>query len=338
MIYFTGDINLTDNSFDVGFGVGSQILKGLNPFKHISKDCNDIWVGNFEGVCADVSDYTGYRGTIFRLPSSGIVSKDSFIDYYGVANNHVMEHGKNAYNEMNNLLKENCKGIFGSQNEKSVIIEHLTKKIAVTGFSLRNDQLNQTPEYWNYPSADEIKKEFQKIKDADYKVVYVHWGVEFIDHPYQDQQRFAHWLIDIGYDLIIGMHPHVVQGYEVYKDKYIFYSLGNFVFNMAWEPTKYGLVVKLNVENGKVDYNYVRIDDEFCPQMIEESEVPESWQMKMLCNKIPNYDNLEPYVEEAKIGLKAYRKSNYKYMIRNIGRYDFKVLGAMVLDFVKRRF
>ncbi len=338
MIFLTGDINLTDNSFDVGFGVGSQIKKGLNPFKHISKDGNDIWVGNFEGVCADASDYAGYRGKIFRLSSSEFVSKNSFIDYYGVANNHVMEHGGNAYNEMNNLLKDKCKGIFGSQKEKTVIFEHLTKKIAVTGFSLRNDQLNQTPAYWNYPSADDIKNEFQDIMNTDYKVAYIHWGVEFIDHPYQDQQRFAHWLIDLGYDLIIGMHPHVVQGYEVYKDKYIFYSLGNFVFNMAWKPTKYGLVVKLNVENGKVDYNYVRIDDDFCPQMIEESEVPESWQMKTLCNKVPNYDNLEPYVEEAKIGLKAYRKANYRYMIRNIGRYDFNVLGAMVLDFVKRRF
>lgn len=90
-------------------------------------------------------------------------------------------------------------------------------------------------------------------------------GTEFVDNPGLEQIKLAHWLIDIGYDLIIGMHPHVLQGYEVYKDKYIFYSLGNFVFNMSYKPTHHGAVVSYDVNEGRVRWHYITINDQYKP-------------------------------------------------------------------------
>ena len=97
----------------------------------------------------------------------------------------------------------------------------------------------------------------------------MHWGNEFIDRPYVDQIHFAHFLIDIGYDLVVGMHPHLLQGYEIYQGKYIFYSIGNFVFNMHWEPLRYAAIVKLDVEEEKIvtDVDYVYIGDDYFPIM-----------------------------------------------------------------------
>ena len=338
MIFFTGDINLTDNAFDIGFGVGTKISKGLKPFRNIEKKAGDIWVGNFEGVSADVSDREGYQQYMFRLPPYYLSSLERLIDYYGVANNHVMEHGAEAYLQTCKKLKGVCKDIFGLKDQRSIFFEHEGKKIGITGFSLRNDQLGNEPLYWNFPKNEEIIEECRLLRDTDIKIAYVHWGVEFVDHPYYDQQRYAHWLVDIGFDLIIGMHPHVMQGFEVYKGKHIFYSLGNFVFEMPWEPTNYGLVVGLDVNNSSVNYWYVNIDKNFCPQMVEEYKVPTDWRIDTLCKKIPSNENIERYISEAHQGLKAYRKANYQYIASNILKYDFNVLGAMLMDFVKRRF
>ena len=67
-------------------------------------------------------------------------------------------------------------------------------------------------------------------KSADVLVCSIHWGDDHNIFVNRDQQETAHALIDQGVDLVIGHHPHVPQGYEIYKGKYIFYSLGNFIF------------------------------------------------------------------------------------------------------------
>jgi len=68
------------------------------------------------------------------------------------------------------------------------------------------------------------------------------------------QREFAHKLIDRGVDTIIGAHPHVVQGIEVYKEKPIFYSLGNFIFDQWWrDDVEDGYMVKMDI----VDSDYV---------------------------------------------------------------------------------
>ncbi len=67
-------------------------------------------------------------------------------------------------------------------------------------------------------------------KDCDFLIMFLHWGDDHNIFINRDQQEAGRRLIDEGADLIIGHHPHVPQGYEVYRDKYIFYSLGNFIF------------------------------------------------------------------------------------------------------------
>lgn len=337
MIVFTGDINLTENAFDIGFGVGSRIAKGMNPFASIHKNSADIWVGNFEGVSSDVSFRTDYFKNTFRLPTSDLYKCSGLIDYYCIANNHVMEHGTEAFHQMCEALRRISSGFFGSKQFRSITFEHQSKTLSVTGFSLRNDQIGCQPEYWNFPELIEISNEYNVICSSDFKIAYIHWGVEYIDHPYFEQRSFAHQLIDIGYDLIVGMHPHVLQGYEVYKRKYIFYSLGNFVFDMAYEASKYGAVVKLDLESGSVGYDYVKIDDNFCPSIISEAQVPEQYRFTTLNKKVVNFDNMEVYVGEANRGLTRYRKANYKFMLKNIRKYKFSVLFAIVKNFIGRR-
>ena len=58
-----------------------------------------------------------------------------------------------------------------------------------------------------------------------------HWGTEYTGRANQDQRELAHQAIDAGADLILGHHPHVIQGLELYQDRLIAYSLGDFVWD-----------------------------------------------------------------------------------------------------------
>jgi poly-gamma-glutamate synthesis protein (capsule biosynthesis protein) len=99
--------------------------------------------------------------------------------------------------------------------------------------------------------------DYQLIRDSKSKVdvliVMVHWGIEYMPEPSATQKEIAHSLIDNGADVVVGNHPHWVQGYDTIDGKPIFYSLGNFVFDQAWsEETKSGLAIRLTYEETKL--------------------------------------------------------------------------------------
>lgn len=338
MLYIVGDINLTDNAFDIGFGVGSSIARGkINPFSKLSKMKDDIWVGNFEGVVSNVTNRIGYTRDVFRISSEVFDKCGSIIDYWGLANNHVMEHGEEAFLQMKKLLSDRGMGTFGSNDHRSAVFVHCGKRIGITGYSLRVEEKSDNPLYWHLPEFMDLQEEVMKIADVDYRIAYIHWGVEYVNHPSVDQIKHAHWLIDIGYDLVIGMHPHVLQGYEVYKGKYIFYSLGNTIFNMNHEPSRYGAMVGLDVVTGKVSYQNIWVDDTYCPEPIDETLVPEQYRFSTLNAKIQDEFNIEKYINEFNKGLRAFRKSNYKDILKNVFRFRISVFAQLMMDFVKRK-
>ena len=80
-------------------------------------------------------------------------------------------------------------------------------------------------------------------ENCDYLVVYIHWGIERNDMPEEYQRQIGKQCIDAGADLVIGSHPHVLQGIEYYNGKPIVYSLGNYVFGSSIPRT-----VLLNVQ------------------------------------------------------------------------------------------
>lgn len=337
MIFFTGDICLTDGYFDAGFGVGSKLKQGFNPFQHIQWNAEDCWVGNFEGVTSETSEQTGNAALQFRVEPQYLNHLKHF-DLYGIANNHAMQHGAVAYQRtIDFLTTQGCK-CFGSNAQKTQIFEHQGRKVSITGFSQRVDAFCEEPCYWHNPEYKEIEDEFASLAQDTFKVVFVHWGNEFINRPSSQQKRFAHWLVDVGFDLVIGMHPHILQGYEVYYDKYIFYSLGNFVFDMPWEPTKYGAIVSVDLEKDTINPNveYVRINDEFAPQIVDEKNVPKEFRFDYLNQQLTKEDNSEEYHAEINRCYKRYRKANHKDIAKKMLAHP-AVIGGTLKDYIKRR-
>ena len=337
MLKITGDINLTDGYFDVGFGVGSKLKQGFNPFQHIQRNAEDCWIGNFEGVASEISDKTGNAASQFRVDPQ-YLNRLKHFNLYGIANNHAMQHGAEAYQRTFDYLTSRGCLCFGSNAQKTQVFEHQGRKVSVTGFSQRIDAFSQEPCYWHNPEYKEIEQELMQLSEDAFKIVFVHWGNEFINRPSSPQKRFAHWLVDAGFDLVIGMHPHVLQGYEQYCGKYIFYSLGNFVFDMPWEPTKYGAIVGLDFSKNEVvpSTEYIKINNAFAPEPIEEYMVPEQLRFDYLNKQLLKEDNTEEYHVEITQCYKQYRKANHKNIAKKMLAHP-EMIGEVVKDFIKRR-
>ena len=329
MIKILGDIRLADGYFDRGCGVGTCIAQGEDPFAGLKRDTNDFWIGNFECVCADSEK------SFVVKPE--VIKNLQHLNLYGFANNHAMQIGDDGYTQTIRFFEENSIDFVGSLNRKSTIFKHQGKTVGVIAFSLRPDNFSDSPLYWHLPELSDIEDEINKLSSCDYKIAFVHWGYEFINYPNLGQRQLAHWLIDNGIDLIAGMHPHVAQGIEIYNDKYIFYSLGNAVFNQTWEPTRYGLLLSIDLAGVApiVDCSYIKTDENGFPSEVES--VPDKSGCSFLNTLVGHIQEDELYFQEVSVRASQYRKANHKAIIRRIVRMPVAEQAKMIGDFVARR-
>lgn len=337
MLKFVGDINLTDWDFNPGFGIGSRIAKGFDPFVNLDRHLDDIWIGNFEGVASDTTIREGLSSRIFRIKPEFLRPLPQ-LNYYGFANNHAMQHGSEAYENTVKSLESFGSVVFGTRERKSVLLNHVGKSITLSGVCFRFDEFSENPLYWYCPEYKEIESELASLPHDAFKVLFVHWGNEYINRPSSAQKKFAHWLIDAGFDLIIGMHPHVLQGFEDYHGGRIYYSLGNFVFDMASEACRYGAVVELDLEGDRPEYSeeYVEIGPDCIPAPIAKENVPKEFTFEYLNQALKKEENSEEYHSQALSGYQLYRKENHKVIIKNMLRHPANGVDIMI-DFIKRR-
>jgi poly-gamma-glutamate synthesis protein (capsule biosynthesis protein) len=104
----------------------------------------------------------------------------------------------------------------------------------------------------------------------------MHDGTEYVGNPTKHQTDFAHAAVDAGAAIVIGTHPHVVQTMETYQGKYIYYSLGNFIFDQMWsKDTQRGMSLLVTVDKSgvtDVDYMPVKIEDYCRPVLATGAE------------------------------------------------------------------
>lgn len=128
----------------------------------------------------------------------------------------------------------------------------------------------------------DIAKMTEAVKEAkqnaDVVIVSMHAGNEYEKQPSQRQIDFAHAAIDAGANLIIGHHPHIIQPAEKYNGQYIFYSLGNFIFDQKWPETREDVVLKIIVGQqgiSKIEPYAVFIEDFSQPTFLEGDRAKE---------------------------------------------------------------
>ena len=184
---------------------------------------DDLTVVNLEGPLTDKSTQENkkkyYR---FRGPTEFVnILLNGSVEACNLANNHTYDFGTQGYESTQATLDAAGIGYFGQKT--TYVYEKDGIKIAF--FGLNSTQFNGNRKW--------AKAEIARMKEEDgvNAVVFVfHGGQEYGKKHNQNQETYAHFAIDAGADLVIMHHPHVVQGIEIYNDRTICYSLGNFCF------------------------------------------------------------------------------------------------------------
>lgn len=182
------------------------------------------------------------------------------IDVANLANNHSLNYGVEGLEQTIDLLESNHILISGFPPNNITIKQYNNITISFLGWNLL-EQFNK----------EEILTTVRQTKTkTDLLIVSLHWGEEYTACPLKWQIDFAHQIIDNGADLISGNHPHQVQPIEIYNDKLIIYSHGNFIFDQEWsKETKIGIVAKHSFVGNK------RINSQFFPVLISDYNQPE---------------------------------------------------------------
>jgi len=219
------------------------------PFKEVQNFLSqcDILLGNLEGPLSDQGEPAKKKFVFRGDPSVVKFLKEVGVNVFSLANNHIMDYGRDAVFDTINILN-NAElfplGAGMNQTEacQPVIIEK--NGITISFFALLGFPFEPTELTSDVPGPCRLRLNklismIQEIRDqTDFVVVSLHWGIEYDPFPHSLQIQDARQLIDAGVDLVIGHHPHVIQGIEKYKGKYILYSLGNFLFDQHADDGK----------------------------------------------------------------------------------------------------
>jgi poly-gamma-glutamate capsule biosynthesis protein CapA/YwtB (metallophosphatase superfamily) len=222
----------------------------------------DVVFGNLEGPISNKGADTGKLYSFRADPKSIEGLLYSGFDVLSLANNHAFDYGPEAFIDTQKILKENAIDYIGGgltyKEAHAPIIKNI-KGTKIAFFAYTNllpssIGFESSRSAVAFPNKDQLVIDIQNAKSlADVVVVSFHWGEEYQTVHNLYQEDLAHFAIDSGAGLIIGHHSHVAQDFEKYKNGYIAYSLGNFVFDQNFsEETKFGLVLEVVFEDKKI--------------------------------------------------------------------------------------
>lgn len=257
-LLFGGDVLLSDhvlNAYSQAGGIHGVLDED---FRNVI-DSADFFMVNEEFPFSDRGVKAADKQYTFRLePEKVSVFQEMGIDAVTLANNHALDFGVDA-------LLDTCTVLDGArilhagagadlaEAKKPVETEISGQRIAVIGATrvvpdYRWTALDDRPGMLSaYESVSEALLEEIRVQKQAGKLtaVYVHWGIERDEKPQEYQRAMAKQYIDAGADIVIGSHPHVLQGIEYYRGKPIVYSLGNFVFGSSIPRT---MLLEVTVE------------------------------------------------------------------------------------------
>lgn len=188
---------------------------------------DDVTVANLEGILSDNPNGRVEKTYNFRGPSHFVnVLTQSSVEAVNIANNHMFDYGTRGMRQTVDTLDEAGQNWFGLtvESDKTWVYEKDGIRIGFLGYELS---------MWGFQDRQLVQDSFEKLRteeNCQVVVAIMHGGAEYNDFRTSAQQSCANAALKYGADLVIGHHPHVLQGIEVVDGKTVCYSLGNFVF------------------------------------------------------------------------------------------------------------
>ena len=239
-LMMVGDVFPANVKYNEGNGVASRF------FSHLGKPWErklapffqeaDIVFANLEAPLVEDSGYAATHTFAGCKEFAGFLSNIG-VNIVSIANNHILEQQSEGFYSTLKYLEDSLVSWVGQQVQGASNIKVLQRRGVRVGFAAFNGIQNlANPGLVADLREEDIVDSVGKMKAAqvDVCVISLHWGDEYVNVPSMYQMDLGHRLIDAGADIIVGHHPHVVQPVESYKNGLIFYSLGNFLFDILW--------------------------------------------------------------------------------------------------------
>lgn len=334
-ILFTGDVFIKET---IGSFLSDE-LKGLIK-------SHDFTVCDFEGsVDTPDSKPAKKAGPHIRqnADASEIVLNEGF-NIMNLANNHIYDYGeeglKNTLNKFTNIITLGAGLDFNSAYKAKFVSKGDTKigflSFGESEFGALTDNLQNKGGFaWiNHHSVNSLITKAKK--ECDILIVMAHAGIEQIDYPLPEWRQRYYELIDTGADAIIGCHVHVPQGWEIYKNKPIFYSIGNFFFDMPVNQPLWnkGYSVSLNISEKKItNFEVIPIiKKDNIVHILKDASYDK--HLEYLCDILNSPD----YIDNVnKICLELWDKRYKKYYIEAMGWSYFKFSWKDILSVIKNK-
>jgi len=258
-----------------------------NIFKHTLAYTQNVDLSyiNLETICAGkelgLSNYPRFNGPVEMIDAL----QNAGFNWLSSASNHSFDRGENGILKQLQYTKENFPSIIMTglhdsiedanvaaiKEIKGVKIGLLTYTYGLNGFSLPKDK-----EYLvDLIDKDKMKSDMEKLsKISDLQMVSIHWGQEYQFTPSSQQKEIAQYLSDLGVDVIIGTHPHVIQPMEYLTGKdgnqtLVMYSLGNFLSAQDVNSRMLGGMVHWNIECNLTQNTFLIKDIQFIPTVTQ---------------------------------------------------------------------
>ena len=292
----------------------TEVIKVADSIYDLINSC-DLRIVNFEvSLKPDCGRPNGANENFYQHDDVPCFLKSLGFNVFPLANNHIFDWGESGYEKVVDCLGKNSTFGSGTYDEayKVKVVEVNGLKIGFLAFSFAssfgcfNDVLNHDGLGCAY--INDLKVNHAIIdarKEVDYLIVLPHDGIEYVDAPMPETIGRYRDFVEYGADAVIGTHPHCPQGWELYKGKPVFYSLGNFFFNSkedisyrAWNrPHWYeGICVVMELSDAGIHFEVVNtLNDGNVNLLVDESE-SRIKHNEVLCDYLKNEDSYLDYI------------------------------------------
>lgn len=220
------------------------------------------------------------------------------VEAANLANNHSFDYGKKSYEDTITALE--AEGISSFGYERTAVMDIKGVKVGLAGVYELAEHID---------CKQDLLDNIASLKEQGAQIIIVsfHWGQEKENVPSDVQVELAHAAVDNGADLVLGHHPHVLQGIEEYKGKNIVYSLGNFCFGGNSAPSDMDTMIfqqTFTVKDGK----------------LQEDNVTNILPCKISSAYEDGYNNYQPICAEGEQKEKIFRRlSEYSKKAQEAG-------------------
>lgn len=318
-ISFVGDVFPGNLPYHLGIGIAGSFNKHdgqswKNTIFERFKD-SDFVIGNLESPLA--YDSYAHINSFVGNNSFATFLKECGFSALSIANNHILEKGPEGFHSTINILNDNEIRVLGQNVGKSSSIQCFSKNeisFAVSSFNSIHDINN--PGLYSEFSEESVMLALDEMKDVDFKILIFHWGNEYINIPSLEQIMLARKFVNAGADIIIGHHPHVIQPIINHKNGLIFFSLGNFLFDMTYaKNVRLGMCVDVNLYKSREKTYHIS------PVYLSDNYSPLNQKEKVLIESLKKYkDKMNSYLSRGEdyYKLKYEKEQKRKHLFQRI--------------------